>query len=116
MSKKSNASKHLVKYTITAIVTKIISEGKVVLNGVGKHRYENSKGEIFNLLENVDDAQNPKLFKLDVEYAIKDKGAVTTTLLAMAMLNKRPLQLTVEEMKIEDNPESEYSIKEVEVP
>ena len=113
MCKMSDANNE--NYTITAIITKIISEGKVVLNGVGKHRYENSKGEIFNLLENVDDAQNPKLFKLDVEYAIKDKGAVTTTLLAMAMLNKRPLQLTVEEMKIEDNPESEYSIKEVEV-
>ncbi len=33
-------------YSITAIITKIDSENKVTISGVGKHRYEKSKDEV----------------------------------------------------------------------
>lgn len=111
MSRKSSKSKRPEKYTIIAIITKITSEGKVVLNGVGKHRYENSKGEILNLLENKEKIQDLKLLELDKTYVIEDKGAVTKTLLAMAMLNKKPLKLA-----IECSDSKVYSITAVEVP
>lgn len=116
MSKKSNASKHLVKYSITAIITKIISEGKVVLNGVGKHRYEKSKDEILNLLENNGSVENSKLLELSEPYSIKTDCEIARIFLAMAMLNKKPLKLTIEGCFAQGKSEPEYSITEVEVP
>lgn len=101
-------------YTITAIVTKIISEGKVVLNGVGKHRYEKSKDEILNLLENNGNVENSKLLELGEPYSIKTDCEIARILLAMAMLNKKPLKLTIEGRIA--SGKSEYSITEVEVP
>lgn len=103
-------------YTITAIITKIISEGKVVLNGVGKHRYEKSKDEILNLLENNGSVENSKLLELGEPYSIKTDCEIARILLAMAMLNKKPLKLTIEGCIAQEKSESEYSITEVEVP
>ena len=97
-------------YSITAIVTKIDSANKVSVNGVGKHRYEKSKEEFFNLLENTSDPQLSKILKPDTVFSIAKSDAVQTTLLAMAMLNKKPLKLTI------DYSSKQYTITDIEVP
>jgi len=110
-------------YSITAIITKLDSTNKVSISGVGKHRYEKSKGEVFNLLEETLTPQSSKILKQDQIYSIANPSAIMTTLLAMAMLNKKPLKLTVREIEIreknEENSQSQnkfsYSITDVEV-
>ncbi|WP_297700279.1 hypothetical protein [uncultured Fibrobacter sp.] len=97
-------------YSITAIITKIDSANKVSISGVGKHRYEKSKDEVFNLLEETSTPQSSKILKQDEIYSIANPSAIMTTLLAMAMLNKKPLKLTV------DDANNALSITNVEVP
>lgn len=106
----------MANYTIIALITKVTSEDKVVINGVGKHRYEKSKDEILNLLENNGNVENSKLLELGKPYSIKTDCEIARILLAMAMLNKKPLKLTIEGCIAQGKSEPEYSITEVEVP
>lgn len=107
MEKKTNDKKN---FTITAIITKFISNGTVTLKGVGKHRYEKSKDECLNFLEsdNIDDS---KLFKLDKPFVLNKKDNFSKVVLAMAMLQKKPLKLTISE-----DDKTGYTITEIEVP
>lgn len=102
-------------YSITAIITKIDSENKVTISGVGKHRYEKSKDEVYNILEENAEPESSKVLKQDTAFSIVKSGvvkscAIKTILLAMAMLNKKPLKLTIDDS---NNP---YSITDIEVP
>lgn len=110
-SKMNKKEKSMANYTITAIITKVTSGGKVAISGVGKHRYEKSKDEILNFLEANGNAQNSKLMKPDKEYAFDNTNSVMIFLLAFSMLNKKPLKL-----KVEGSDDGPYSITEVEVP
>lgn len=106
-------------YTITATITKIDSENNVTINGVGKHRYEKMKDEVYNLLEGKNTPLSSKLLKQDKPYTIKSSKGIIITLLAMALLNKKPLKLTIEETETENKnkkKEYKYSITEIEVP
>lgn len=87
-------------YSITAIITKIDSANQVNISGVGKHRYEKSKDEVFNLLEETSNPPKTIILKQDQLYSIANPSAIMTTLLAMAMLNKKPLKLTIDETEI----------------
>ena len=101
----------MANYTITAIITKVTSGGKVAISGVGKHRYEKSKDEILNLLEDNENVHNSKLVELDDKYTIGNESNFEHVLLAMAMLDKKPLK-----MKVKDSDDGSYLITEVEVP
>ena len=96
-------------YIITAIVTKIDSKGQITLNGVGKHRYEKSKDNYMNLLEG-DDVKDSKLVELSTPYQVKMDVDLSKIILATAMLQKKPLKLTIEEK------EGAFSITAIEVP
>ena len=110
-------------YKIVATITKITSDGNVAINGVGKHRYEKSRDEVYNLLEEKNNPLSSKLLKQDEHYSVVNPNSIITTLLSMAMLNKKPLKLTIEEKEDKSeqngtatNKEYKYSIQEVEVP
>ena len=105
----------MAKYTITAIVTKIDSANKVIISGVGKHRYEKTNDDVYNLLEECSNSPTTKLLKQDEAYSIESPKAIKMNLLVMAMLNKKPLKLTIKEIDKEEK-KYEYSIVEVEVP
>ena len=107
-------------YSITAVITKIDSANKINISGVGKHRYEKSKDEVYNLMENIS-PQLSNILKLDTAFSFAKSSAVKTTLFAMAMLNKKPLKLTIQEKEIEKNASGtkkkyQYSITDIEVP
>lgn len=110
-SKMNKKEKSMANYTITAIITKVISAGKISIIGVGKHRYEKSKEEILNLLEDNENVHNSKLVELDDKYTIGNESNFEHVLLAMAMLDKKPLK-----MKVKDSDDGSYLITEVEVP
>ena len=84
-------------YSIIAIITKIDSENKVTICGVGKHRYEKSKDEVFNLLEDNATSLSLKTSTQDETFSVSSSGDIMVALLAMAMLNKKPLKLTIDE-------------------
>lgn len=84
-------------YSIIAIITKIDSENKVTICGVGKRRYEKSKDEVFNLLEDNATSLSLKTSTQDETYSVSSSGDIMVALLAMAMLNKKPLKLTIDE-------------------
>ena len=102
--------KTMTNYTITATITKIDSDGKIILKGVGKHRYEKSKDECLNLLE-CDDFNKSKLLEQSIPFELKKEDEVSRTIFAMAMLQKKPLKLTISE-----DDKTGYTITAVEVP
>lgn len=99
----------MAKYTITATITKINSDGTIILKGVGKHRYEKSKDECLNLLECNENACESKVLGQDTPIELKIENDVSKTVFAMAMFNKKPIKLTIEET-------ANFAITEVEVP
>ena len=102
--------KTMANYTITATITKIDSDGKIILKGVGKCLYEKSKDECLNFLE-CNDFNKSKLVVQSTPFELKKKDEVSLTVFAMAMLQKKPLKLTIEE-----NEDEKYAIIAVEVP
>ena len=96
-----------VTYAVTATINKVNSDNTITINGVGKHCYEKSKDEVYNLLEEKNDPLASKLIKQDVSFFVVDSNTIMITVLSMAMLNKKPLKLTISE----DN-----SIMAIEVP
>jgi hypothetical protein len=112
--------KTMVNYTITATITKIDSDGKVILKGMGKHLYEDSNKKQWNLLEEFTESESKegdkdelksKVLKQNKSFELKIDDSVPKTVLAMAMLQKKPLKLT-----ISDDGRSGYTITEIEVP
>ena len=101
----------MTNYTITATITKINSDGKIILKGVGKHLYEDSIKKQWNLLEGNANADTLKMLALEQEKDIVLNGNIEISLITMAMLQKKPLKLTVS-----GDGESEYTITAVEVP
>ena len=69
-------------YSITAIITKIDSENKVTISGVGKHRYEKSKDEVYNILEENAEPESSKVLKQDTAFSIVKSGSVDSNTFA----------------------------------
>lgn len=99
----------MAKYTISAIITKINSDGTIMLKGVGKHRYEKTKDECLNFLESDDDVCKSKVLGLNKPIDFKIKNEVLRTVLAMAMFNKKPLKLTIEENVVTSNMSKKFT-------
>ena len=125
----------MTNYTITATITKIKSDGKIILKGVGKHLYEESNKKQWNLLEEIIESgtgqnnqsnqetilkSNSKMVDLKTDFSIGIPKFWGDVLFATAMLQKKPLKLTIEEKENSSDSQKEptysYSIIAVEVP
>lgn len=100
------------EYTIVAIISKIDNQKQLQIRGVGKHLYKDSREEQWNLLEE-NDVHQTKSIKLEQQMTIDVSGNIGETLVAEAMLHKRPLKLTIEE---ETTKSPSYKVVSVEVP
>lgn len=97
------------QYTIIATVTKIDKNG-VYIKGVGKYLFEDSNKKLWNLLEETE-GKHPTSIELGKQIELSMKDSLAEFLLAVALLHKRPLLLTIEE-----NGNEKYSIVAIEVP
>ena len=118
--------KTMPNYTITATITKINSDGKIVLKGVGKHLYEDSNKKQWNLLEEITESgtrqnhqsnqetvfkSNSKMVDLKTNFSVGIPEFLGNVLFATTMLQKKPLKLTISE-----DDKTGYTITEIEVP
>lgn len=108
-SYKQSKRKNNMQYTIIATVTKIDKKG-VYIKGVGKYLFEDSNKKLWNLLEETKE-NHPTSIELGKQIELSMKDSLAESLLAVALLHKRPLLLAIE---VDDK--GKYSITAVEVP
>lgn len=108
-------------YTIVAVVQKIEkveSQYKVRIKGVGKHLYTDSNKKEWILLEEDPIPSSSqggigltksKLIDVQTQLSVGTTDDVFKNVLAVAMVNKKVLKLTIDESE-------SLSIKEIEVP
>ncbi|MDY6333086.1 MAG: hypothetical protein SPL52_16430, partial [Fibrobacter sp.] len=93
------------QYTIVATIAEVKDGGKVLLNGAGKYAYAKDEKTKWLVLEG-DTAETTKLVE-NVELVANVNDETLKNILATAMINKKPLKLTVEG----DSPFTIISIK-----
>lgn len=119
---KKNANKTCVvkKFTIIAIITKVV-RNMAYVKGVGKHHYEDFNKKEWNLLEGNPipltrqrelDSMSSKMIDVRTPLSITCLNGIDTTIVAVAMVLKKPLKLTI----MENVDKRICEITEIEVP
>lgn len=107
-SKSKTGTENSVKnqYTIVATIAEVKNGGKVLLNGAGKYAFAKDEKTKWLVLEG--DSPKSSEFKDEkTEFVVDPKNEIEKTIFATAMINKKPLKLTVEG----DSPFTIISIK-----
>lgn len=105
-------------YTTIATIAEVKKDNKILLIGVGKYAYEKEDNTKWIILE--EEAQNsPKFLPENTKFVIGNQDEIQKIILAMAMINKKPLKLTLEEsssQKSKNKKHPNYTINSIKNP